>query len=126
MSITPDELKQYSVFEDVLERPEPLLKMDILEAETYINKKISKPLTELVPLPGTLQLALLKVAQYFALVNSDESINKGYKSEKIGDYSYTLSDGSSVSVPDVSDLIADFIDVTVPTEGNVFLRMRAL
>ncbi len=126
MSITPDELKQYSVFEDVLERPEPLLKMDILEAETYINKKISKPLKELVPLPETLKLALLKVAQYFALVNSDESINKGYKSEKIGDYSYTLSDGSSVSVPDVSDLIADFIDVTVPTEGNVFLRMRAL
>lgn len=126
MSITPEELKQYSVFEDVLERPDPLLKMDILEAETYINKKISKPLKELVPLPETLKLALLKVAQYFALVNSDESINKGYKSEKIGDYSYTLSDGSSVSVPDVSDLIADFIDVTVPTEGNVFLRMRAL
>ena len=126
MSITPEELKQYSVFEDVLERPDPLLKMDILEAETYINKKISRPLTELVPLPETLRLALLKVAQYFALVNSDESINKGYKSEKIGDYSYTLSDGSSVSVPDVTDLIADFIDVTVPTEGNVFLRMRAL
>lgn len=127
MSITPEELKAYSVFEDVADRANDLLKMDILEAETYIEGKLGKPLSEFIPLPERLRLALLKVAQYFALVNSDESIVKGYKSEKMGDYSYTLSDGSSMSIPDVSDLLDGFIDKETPTsDGNVFLRMRVL
>ncbi len=126
MSITPEELKAYSVFEAVIERPDNRLEKDILEAETYVRKKISKPLEEHNPLPATLQLALLKVAEFFALVNGDESLVKGYKSEKIGDYSYTMADGSSMSIPDVSDLLDEFIDKDAPNDGNVFLRMRVL
>lgn len=126
VSITPEELKAYSVFEGVADRSNDLLKMDILEAETYIEGKLGKLLNEFIPLPERLRLALLKVAQYFALVNSDESIVKGYKSEKMGDYSYTLSDGSSVSIPDVNDLLGDYIEKKEPSDGNVFLRMRVL
>ena len=126
MSITPAELKAYSVFEDVIDRADDLLEMDILETETYIEGKLKKTLDEFNPLPKKLQLALLKVAQYFALVNGDESIVKGYKSEKMGDYSYTLSDGSTMSVPDVSVLLDDYIEKEEPSDGNVFLRMRAL
>ncbi len=126
MSITPAELKAYSVFEDVINRADKLLEMDILEAETYIQKKIEFPLSEYDPLPSKLRLALLKVAQFFALTNSDESITKGYKSEKIGDYSYTLADGSTMSIPDVSDLLDDYIEKEEPSDGNVFLRMRVL
>lgn len=126
MSITPAELKAYSVFEDVINRDDTLLKMDILEAETYIQKKIELPLSEYVLLPSKLRLALLKVAQFFALTNSDESITKGYKSEKIGDYSYTLADGSTMSIPDVSDLLGDYIKKEEPSDSDVFLRMRVL
>lgn len=126
MSITPEELKAYSVFEDVIDRADELLEMDILEAETYVEGKLGKSLSEFVPLPKKMHLALLKVAQYFALVNSDESIVKGYKSEKMGDYSYTLADGSSMSIPDVSDLLDEFIDEDKLSDGNVFLRMRVL
>lgn len=126
MSITPSELKSYSVFEDVHDRADKLLEMDILEAETYIQKKIELPLSEYVPLPSKLRLALLKVAQFFALINSDESITKGYKSEKIGDYSYTLSDGSTMSIPDVSDLLDEYVKKEEKSDGNVFLRMRVL
>lgn len=128
MSITPAELKAYSVFEAVIERADNHLMMDILEAETYVRKLITKPLEEHNPLPVTLRLALLKVAQYFALVNGDESIVKGYKSEKMGDYSYTMADGSSMSMPDVSDLLDEYIDKDEPSgsNGNVFLRMRVL
>ena len=126
MSITPAELKAYSVFGDVIDRSEELLRMDILEAETFIRKKIELPLSEYVPLPEKLRLALLKVAQFFALINSDESITKGYKSEKMGDYSYTLTDGSSMSIPDVSDLLDDYIEKGDSSSGNVFLRMRSL
>ena len=126
MSITPAELKAYSVFEDVIDRADDLLEMDILEAETYIEGELGKTLDEFDPLPKKLHLALLKVAQYFALVNSDESIVKGYKSEKMGDYSYSLADGSSMSMPDVSSLLDYYIEKEEPSDGNVFLRMRAL
>ncbi|MGE8079028.1 protein YqbG [Peribacillus loiseleuriae] len=126
MSITPAELKAYSVFEDVIDRADNLLAKDILEAETYIEGELKKSLTEFNPLPEKLQLALLKVAQYFALINSDESIVKGYKSEKMGDYSYTLADGSAMSMPDVSKLLDEYIDKGVPTDSGVFLRLRAL
>lgn len=126
MSITPQEIKDYSVFEDVIERSDALLEMDILEAETYIEGRLKKPLGEFIPIPEKLRLALLKVAQYFALVNSDESIVKGYKSEKMGDYSYTLSDGSIMSIPDVLGLLDEYIEKDVSSDGNVFLRIRAL
>ncbi|WP_313429669.1 protein YqbG [Siminovitchia terrae] len=126
MSITPEELKSYSTFEAVRNRPEDQLKMDILEAEAYVQKKIAKPLNEYLPLPDKLKLALLKVGQFFALVNGDESIVKGYKSEKIGDYSYTLGDGSALSMPDVSSLLEDFAPEDDGKNKGFFMRMRPL
>lgn len=126
MSITPADLQEYSVFEDVLERNVKNLESDILEAELYIDNLLEKPISEHVPLPERLKLTLLKVAQHFALVNSDESMAKGYKSEKIGDYSYTLQDGSKLSFPDISNLISGFIKKETVSEGTVFLRMRSL
>jgi len=126
MSITPEDLKAYSTFEAVQNRPDPQLKMDILEAETYVNGRIEKPLSEYTELPDELELALLKVAQFYALVNGDESIVKGYKSEKIGDYSYTLSDGSSLSMPDVSGLLNGFMPAGEKKTDGVFFRMRGI
>lgn len=126
MSITSSDLKKYSTFESVKNRPDNLLEMDIIEAETHIEGRIENPISEYAPLPTKLQLALLKVAQFFALANSDESMVKGYKSEKIGDYSYTLADGSSLTMPDVTDLIAEFTGKEEPGDSGLFLRMRAL
>lgn len=126
MSITPQELKDYSEFSTVKERDDKKLEFDILEAETYVDSKIEKPLIEYEELPIELKLALLKVAQFYALVNSDESIVKGYKSERIGDYSYTLTDGTSLSMPDVSNLLDDFMPDDEKKTGGLFLRMRAL
>jgi hypothetical protein len=126
MPISPADLKEYSTFEAVQIRPDPQLKMDILEAKTYINGLIEPPLSEYQELPAELELAMLKVAQFYALVNGDESIVKGYKSEKIGDYSYTLADGSSMTMPDVSGLLADFIPVDEEKTEGFFLRMRSI
>lgn len=126
MSITPQNLKDYSTFNSVQKRPDPQLEMDILEAETYVNSKIEKPINEFEELPPELKLALLKVAQFYALINGDESIVKGYKSEKIGDYSYALSDGSSLSMPDVSGLLDNFLPEEGKKPDGVFLRMRSL
>jgi len=131
MLITPDEVIAYSVFDTVKARPEDLLQHDILEAETEIQSIVGHNFSDekYQPLPEKVKLALLKMAQYFALINSDESIVKGYKSEKIGDYSYTLGDGQTIQKPEVENLLKDFVeDPNVPPDdkGSVLLRVRAL
>ncbi|MCY8341141.1 DUF3199 family protein [Bacillus licheniformis] len=131
MLITPEEVIAYSVFEAVKSRPENLLQHDILEAETEIHSIVGHNFSDekYQPLPEKVKLALLKMAQYFALINSDESIVKGYKSEKIGDYSYTLGDGQTIQKPDVENLLKDFVeDPNDPPDGkgSVLLRVRAL
>jgi len=124
MLITPSDLKAYSVFDVVKERPDELLEQDILEAEVEIESIVGHDFSEYDPLPEKAKLALLKMSQFFALINSDESITKGIKSEKIGDYSYTLSDGQSIKKPDVYNLLKEYIE---PSQiGSVNLRMRAL
>lgn len=126
LSITPEELQLYTDFDSVKERSVEKLQFDILEAETHIQEQLALPLSEYMPIPGKLRLALLKVAQFFALVNSDESISKGFKSEKIGDYSYTLGDGSAMNFPDVSSLLSEFAPIIEPIEKNMLFRMRPL
>lgn len=125
MIITPQDLRDYSAFEAVKERADNLLKFDILEAEANVQKQVEKPLADYVPIPAEIRLAVLKVAQYFALINSDESISKGYKSEKIGDYSYTMGDGSGLALPDVSALLEDYAKVGESKTG-FFMRIRPL
>ncbi|KAF6603414.1 protein YqbG, partial [Bacillus sp. EKM417B] len=72
--------------------------------------------------------AVLKMAQFYALINSDESITKGYTSEKIGDYSYTLGNGSTIQKPNIYSLIKDYV---VPADSDlegteVKMRMRSI
>lgn len=128
--ITPDELKSYSVFESVKTRPDELLKQDILEATADIILKVGHDFSdaEYIPLLETVRLALLKLSQFYALINGDESIIKGYTTEKIGDYSYTLGDGSSLQKPDVYALIKDYVKPADPDlEGiEAKVRMRSI
>lgn len=126
MSITTEDLIAYTTFKKVQKRPKAQLEMDIIEAEIYINGKIDKQLEDYEELPNELKIAWLKVAQFYALINSDESMAKGYKSEKIGDYSYTLADGSSLSFPDISSLIEKFLPSDENKSGSFFMRIRAL
>ncbi|WP_203363080.1 DUF3199 family protein [Bacillus sp. REN10] len=129
MLITPDDVISYSVFEQVKSRDTKLLEQDILEAEIEVRRiaghDFSAP--EYTPLPAEVKLALQKLAQYYALVNSDESLSKGIKSEKIGDYSYTASEGSGNAKPDVSALLSAFIKKDEPADpGTARMRLRSL
>ncbi|MGE6260875.1 protein YqbG [Heyndrickxia sporothermodurans] len=127
MLITPSDLKDYTDFEVVKERLDAKLEQDILEAEVEIESIVGHDFSEYDSLPKKAKLALLKMAQFFALINSDESIVKGYKSEKIGDYAYTLADGNSIRKPDVFSLIKDYIkDSSHQNEGTARLRIRSL
>lgn len=130
MLISPEDVRAYTVFESVKNRSDELLKSDIIEAEAEVFKIAGHDFTseKYQPLPEKAKIALIKMAQFFALINGDESIIKGYKSEKIGDYSYTLADGNAVSKPDVYNLLIDFIEPGKPPEdpGSVKLRLRSL
>ncbi|WHX46086.1 protein YqbG [Bacillus pumilus] len=126
MLISPEDVRAYTVFESVKNRSDELLESDIIEAEAEVFKIAGHDFTseKYQPLPEKAKIALIKMAQFFALINGDESIIKGYKSEKIGDYSYTLADGNAVSKPDVYNLLIDFIEPIVPPEDPASVRMR--
>ncbi len=125
--ITPEQIIEYTDFEAVKAREPSKLKKDILQAETELFAKTGHRFDTptYIPLPAPVELALIKLAEYYALINSDESIAKGYSSERLGDYSYTLSDGRTVSKPAIDLLIADYIQKAVP-KRPVSFRMRAL
>lgn len=126
MLISPEDVRAYTVFESVKNRSDELLESDIIEAEAEVFKIAGHDFTseKYQPLPEKAKIALIKMAQFFALINGDESIIKGYKSEKIGDYSYTLADGNAVSKPDVYNLLIDFIEPIDPPEDPASVRMR--
>ncbi|MCK6164035.1 DUF3199 family protein [Bacillus pumilus] len=126
MLISPEDVRAYTVFESVKNRSDELLESDIIEAEAEVFKIAGHDFSsgKYQPLPEKVRIALLKMAQFFALINGDESIIKGYKSEKIGDYSYTLADGNAISKPDVYNLLIDFIEPIDPPEDPASVRMR--
>ncbi|ECJ9718291.1 DUF3199 family protein [Listeria monocytogenes] len=130
--ITPEELITYSDFEAVRERKPEKLKMDILEAEMDLQAALGKSLVDIksrrveeTGFPETLKLALLRLAQFRALYNTSESMQKGYSAEKIADYSYSLANGESINYPDVSNLIADYLDQKSTDKRKFRFRMGA-
>lgn len=132
--ITPQKVIDYTVFAAVKQRDPLLLEKDIIEAEQEIKSIVGHTFdgmdevgAPLYPtLPAEVEIAYLKMAQFFALINSDESITKGYQSERIGDYSYTLASGQSVRKPDVYDLISSYVKVAEIKTGNTRMRMRSI
>lgn len=125
--IKPEQVIAYTEFEAVKEREPTKLESDILQAEIELFNKAGHKFSDAKysPLPAEVQLALIKLTEYYALVNSDESMIKGYKSESLENYSYTLSDGTGVSKPSIDLLIADYVVKAAPKRPISF-KMRAL
>lgn len=125
--ITPQEIIDYTVFKKVKARPTQLLEMDILQAETEVFEEVGHDFSDpiLYPvLPPEARLALVQLGQYYALINGDESIAKGIKSESIGGYSYTLDNGQIISKASILAMLRKF--KVQPVQGNVKMRMRLL
>jgi hypothetical protein len=132
--ILPQQVIDYSVFAKVKTRLPVLLEKDIIEAEQEIKSivghnfdgvnEVGAPLYP--TLPPEVEIAYLKMAQFFALINSDESITKGYQSERIGDYSYTLASGQTVRKPDVYNSLSAHVKPAEIKTGNTRLKMRSI
>lgn len=127
--LTPQELLEFTTFEEVKTRPQTNLQNDIVEAESEMKSIIGHDFSDntLYPngIPDDARLAYLKMAQFYALINGDESLAKGYQSESIGDYSYSLASGETIRKPDVYHLVSEY--VKDPGQGRpVTLRMYKL
>lgn len=122
--VTPEEVIEYSVFAKVKNRPPNLLELDILQASTDIYTWCGHNFddTTLYPeIPPEVRLAAIKLTEYYALMNSDSSYVKGYQSESIGNYSYTLATGQTHRVS-LGTLLSAF---GVKSKGLMF-RMRSI
>lgn len=134
--ITPKDVTDYTSSEEVLNRPIVKLQNDILQGSNEIFRRVGHRFTDITKYPVTLEgriqvspevtLAFIKAAEYFALKNSEASLMKGYSSEKIGDYSYTVGTKSgSVEFPwdDISPLLEGHF---LTRKGGTFFRMRGI
>ncbi|WYP24754.1 DUF3199 family protein [Alkalihalobacillus sp. FSL W8-0930] len=129
MLVTPEDVRAYSVFAKVKKRADEQLSNDILEATVEVENIVGHDFSDKElydPLPHKVKLALCKLAQFYALYNSDESLTKGYKSERFENYSYTLADGETIRKPDLSILLRDYIVLPIPVENKPRFRMRPL
>lgn len=124
--VTPADVRAYTVYASVKARTDEHLTYDILQAAhdvyAFVGHKFEDP--KYVVLPAVVKLAFIKVAEYYALVNGDESIAKGYTSEKIGDYSYTINGKSAPQKFSLSTLLAEHA-ISEGTKRMTF-RMRSL
>ena len=123
--ITPVELRAYTSFDSVKARSDQQLTDDIIQAEAdifdYVHHEF--PTNEYPTVPVRVKLACKKLAEYYALSALDESAVKGYKSEKIGDYSYTMADGSGLrGKPEITALLEAYVKPVVTEAPKVRMR----
>ncbi|MED1406511.1 DUF3199 family protein [Bacillus mycoides] len=123
--ITPAQLIEYTTFDEVKERNPKLLQMDIVEAQndiftlTFVDFEDKE---KYQAVPEVVEISCLKLAQYHALVNSDEAAHEHIQSERMGNYSY--QSGGYVK-PDVRSLLSKWISEK-KQKGTVKMRLRSI
>ncbi|MFI8709946.1 DUF3199 family protein [Bacillus sp. NPDC077411] len=123
--ITPAQLIDYTMFDEVKERDPKLLQMDIVEAQNDIFEDTSVDFDdkEKYPtIPEVVEIACLKLAQYYALTNSDEAAHEQVQSQRIGNYSEQTT---GYVKPNVSRLLSKWIK-DKKRSGTTQLRMRSI
>ncbi len=124
--VTPDEVKAYTDHDEVANRDEAKLRMDIFRAEQKVISITHNRFDsgELEVLPEPVRVAVLIVAEAFAK-NSIEKAKKQIRSETFDDYSYSVGSGViDIDGLDLDDLLKDY---TVDGgAGNIVLRMHVI
>ncbi|MGE7885357.1 protein YqbG [Bacillus sp. NPDC094077] len=123
--ITPGQLIDYTTFDEVKVRDPKLLQMDIVEAQneifslTFVDFEDKEKFPSV---PDVVEIACFKFAQYYALVNSDETTYENVQSERMGNYSY--QSGGYIK-PDVRSLLSQWISEK-KQKGTVKMRLRSI
>jgi len=123
--VYPDDVRDYSSFEDVKARDDDKLDIDIVRAEqmviAYTHNDFSGD--EYEEIPKSVRTAVILLAERFA--HSSYLITRKYTSETFDDYSYTAND-SEVSLTEMG--LGSLLDPYVISQANgtVFMRLRKL
>lgn len=124
--VKPEEVKQYSSYAEVLERPDEKLAFDIARAEAKVIKITHNRFDgeEYENIPDPVKMAVILLAEAYAK-NTVENTKKKIKSETYDDYSYTLGE-STVNIDDlgISDLLEGYI--IEAGAGKVTMKLRKL
>lgn len=113
--VTAAIVKENTTFSDIIDLDNKIIERSIkksikkIESSDYLGKRIVglKVTTDQL---DNLGIAIEELTISNLLTSSDESIVKGYKSEKLSDYSYTMRDGNIASHVDIDYLIEDLKD----------------
>ncbi len=126
--VTVMEIKDYTEFDVVKERCDnKKILHDILKAELEIFTVCGHKFEEYESIPEEVKLVCIELTEYYALIAVDESIAKGYTSEKIGDYSYSMNSNGTLKKPVYLNLLKDYIkNDTSSISTRVKFRMRAI
>ena len=123
--VTPQEVREYSDYEDVQNRSDAKLRVDITRAEqaviSYTNNKFDDE--DLTEIPPNVKTAVILLAENYA--HSVYQVSRSYKSETLDDWSYTAND-TEVSIADlgISALLDEY--VLPEASGTLFMRLRKL
>lgn len=125
--VQPQEVKDYTEFQEVKERNEKKLAVDIARAEhwviDYCNNRFDDE-TKYPTVPEPVKMAVILLAEAYAH-NAVEVTKARLKSETFDDYSYTAeSTIISVDKLDVASLLGDYT-IAQPLNG-VTMRLRKL
>lgn len=123
MPVTPEQLRAYSSFKQVIKRSDEHLKNDIEEAYLDVRTYVGHNFEEYETIPTDALTAVKKLAQYYALINSDESIAKGVKQERFENYSRTIEVNGK---PDVSSFLNKYVKKEPKKVLSNGVRLRAL
>lgn len=121
--ITPIDIKSYTDYEDVLNRDDNKLLIDIKRAVTYVQTYTNNDFLQYEIIPDNVKTALILLSEYYAY----SAINKsnGFKSETLDNYSYT-KETSSISINDIdlNTLLDDF--VLEKSKNSLNMKLRGL
>lgn len=121
--VTPQEVKEYTELEEVRERADGRLKVDISRAEQYVIAYTHNTFSEYENIPDSVKTAVMLLAEAYGF--SAVVSLKGIKSETFDDYSYTAENGGlNLEKLGLAALLDEFV-IAKPKNG-VNMRLRRL
>lgn len=124
--VTPQEVKAYTDHQEILQREDAKICVDIARAEMKIIAMTNNHFEDDVykVIPESVKLAAILLTEAYAK-NAIEKTKKQIKSETFDDYSYTASSSEiDLASLDLDNLLDEF--VISPKRGNVIMRLRKL
>ena len=123
---TPEDIKAYTDYQEVLGRDSRKLESDIARAEMKVigitNNRFGDK--EYPELPEPVRMAVILIAEAYAK-NAMERAKRRIKSETFDDYSYTVESAEvSLDGLDLDGLLSGY--TIAPDRGSVSMRLRKL